>query len=157
MWTGYVFMGDFVYRSDLSQFLYRELGPYPIYAERNINWKIVGTGDFDGDGRADILYRNDTTGQVYILLMDGPTIANRGFVYTEPNLDWKIVAVGDYDGDGKADILYRNDKTGQVYMLLMDGLRIANQGFVYSEPNLDWHILGPYEYSHQCNLAAISC
>ena len=118
-----------------------------IYSEPNLAWKIVAAADFNGDGRTDILYRNDATGQVYILLMNGPSIAGAAQVYSEANLDWKIVAVGDYNGDGRADILYRNFSTGQVYLLLMNGLSITGAGFVYTEPNLSWHVLGPYEYA----------
>jgi len=32
--------------------------------------QIAGTGDFDGDGKADILWRNTSTGQNYIYFMD---------------------------------------------------------------------------------------
>ena len=118
-----------------------------IYQEPNLAWKIIGVADFNGDGKSDILWRNDATGQVYMMLMNGATIANATQVYAEPNLSWKIVATGDYDGDGKADILYRNIVTGQVYMLRMNGLAITGGGLVYTEPNLDWHVLGPYEYA----------
>ena len=27
------------------------------------NWKVVGTGDFNGDGKSDILWRNTSTGE----------------------------------------------------------------------------------------------
>jgi hypothetical protein len=118
-----------------------------IYAEPNLAWKIVGSGDFNGDGRTDILYRNDVTGQVYVMLMNGGAVSSAGMVYTEPNTAWKIVAQGDYNGDGKSDLLWRNDTTGQVYMVNMNGLAIASQGMVYTEPNAAWKILGPLEYA----------
>ena len=118
-----------------------------FYSEPDTAWKIVGTGDFDGDGKADLLWRNSSTGQVWMMLMNGTTIANQGPVYTEPNADWKIVAYGDYDGDGKSDILWWNSTTGQVYMQLMNGLTIANQAMIYQETNTSWHILGPWEYA----------
>ncbi len=118
-----------------------------VYTEPNTAWKVIAAADFNGDGKTDILYRNDSTGQVYILLMNGTSIAEQGLVYTEPNLSWKIVAAGDYNGDGKADLLWRNDATGQVYMMLMNGLAIASQGIVYTEPDAAWRILGPYEYA----------
>ena len=118
-----------------------------IYTEPNLAWKIVGVGDFNGDGKSDLLYRNDATGQVYMFLMNGPSIAGGGMVYSEANLAWKIISVGDYNGDGKADILYRNFATGQVYELQMNGLSVSGAGLVYSEGNLNWHALGPYEYA----------
>jgi hypothetical protein len=120
-----------------------------IYTEPNTSWKILGAADFDGDGKSDILWRNDATGQVYMMLMNGTAIASQGFVYQEPNLAWKIVAQGDYDGDGKADILWRNDSTGQVYLLKMNGMAVTSQGMVYQEPNTAWRILGPLEYGQQ--------
>jgi hypothetical protein len=118
-----------------------------IYSEPNLSWSIIAAADFNGDGKTDLLYRNDATGQVYMLLMNGGAVSGAAMVHVEPNLNWKIVAVGDYNGDGKADILYRNFSTGQVYLLQMNGLAVSNEGFVYTEPNLSWHLLGPYEYA----------
>jgi hypothetical protein len=37
-------------------------------------WKIVGTGDFNGDGKSDILWQ-DTSGNVAIWLMNGVQVA----------------------------------------------------------------------------------
>ena len=44
--------------------------------------------DFDGDGKSDILWRNSSTGEHYIYLMDGLTVKlSSGFIPTVP-LDW---------------------------------------------------------------------
>jgi hypothetical protein len=31
----------------------------------DIGWRIVGVGDFNGDGKPDILWRHETSGQNY--------------------------------------------------------------------------------------------
>jgi hypothetical protein len=41
-------------------------------------WSIVGGSDFNGDGKADILWRNSSAGEVYLWLMNGTTIASQG-------------------------------------------------------------------------------
>jgi hypothetical protein len=120
-----------------------------VYQAAGTSWKIVGAPDLNGDGRSDLLWRNDSTGEVYSLLMNGNSIIGQGTLYREPNLAWKIVATGDYDGDGRYDLLWRNESTGEAALALVapSGLGTSVVGRVYSEPNLAWRILGPYEYA----------
>jgi glucose/arabinose dehydrogenase len=117
-----------------------------IWNEPSSQWRIVGTADFSGDGKADILWRNTATGLVWMMNMDGGAITSQGPVHNEPSAAWVIVAHGDYNGDGKADLLWRNSSSGAVYMMLMDGRLVASQGAVYAEPNTAWEIVGPASY-----------
>lgn len=120
-----------------------------IYTESNTAWQIIGTADFNGDGKSDILWRNSSTGQVYMFLMNGPTIQSQGYVYVEQDTaNWKIVALGDFDGDGFADIAYRHESAGQTWVLLMDGLTIkqGGQGSPYTQSTTSWKLLGAWEY-----------
>ena len=65
-----------------------------------LEWSIVGTNDTNFDGRADILWRNSTTGVVILWTMNGTTHTeiNIGQV----NTNWKIVGLADLDGAGSA-------------------------------------------------------
>ena len=56
----------------------------------------AAAADFRGGGKPDILWRNDSTGAVYMMLMNGLAIASQGLVYTEPDTAWKIVGPWEY-------------------------------------------------------------
>ena len=79
------------------------LGTY-IYGEVDNSWTIVGSGDFNGNGTDDILWRN-TNGTVSIWLMNGaapPTVTQS---YAVPTT-WTIAGLGDFNDDGVSDILW---------------------------------------------------
>ena len=54
---------------------------------------IAMPGDYNGDGKSDILWRNSATGQNWMYLMDGATIASSLGVNTVPGPNWGIVNV----------------------------------------------------------------
>jgi hypothetical protein len=112
-------------------------------------WKVVGNGDYDGDGNADILWRNNVSGQNHMHLMDGGTITSSLSVTTVPDPDnWKVVGNGDYDGDGKSDILWRNATTGQNHMYLMNGASVSSSLKVTTVPNPDdWQVAASGDYN----------
>jgi hypothetical protein len=89
----------------------------------DVRWKMVGTGDFGGDGKPDILWRHDTSGENVIWNMDGITLTDGSF--TAPSaltdVNWKMSGVGDYNGDGKPDIVWHHAVSGQIVLWFMDG------------------------------------
>jgi len=113
----------------------------------DLNWKVAGIGDFDGDGKADVLWRNTSTGQNYIYFMDGRTIKpTEGFIRTVP-LAWTVAGIGDFDGDGKDDILWRNTATGDNYLYPMDGLSIkAAEGYLRTVADTTWQVVGVADF-----------
>jgi hypothetical protein len=62
---------------------------YP-FVERNLDWVIRKTGDFNGDGKDDILWRNTANGGVYIYLMDGATKIEGSGSIGAVDLTWDI-------------------------------------------------------------------
>lgn len=67
-----------------------------ITTERNLDFYIGGTGDFNQDGKADIIFGNRTTGANQIWLMNGfednrISIIDRASITSESNLNWEIV------------------------------------------------------------------
>ena len=94
-----------------------DFGPVPL------SWTIAGTGDFDGNGSTDILWR-DTSGNVGIWLMNGTQLMSTAVLGNVP-LNWAIAQTGDYNGDGKSDVLW-TDNTGNVGVWLMNGTSVSS-------------------------------
>jgi len=84
-------------------------------------------GDFNGDGRSDILFHNDD-GQLALYLMSGFTVLDARPLGTI-GPEWRLVGVADFDGDGHADVLFRRND-GQLALYLMDGFTVLDSRFL---------------------------
>ena len=102
------------------------------------NWHFAATGDFNGDGKSDILLQSDAGGLV-MLEMNGTQILANQFIGQIPS-NWHVAANGDFNGDGKTDVLLHSD-TGGLVILEMNGTQImANQSIGQVPSN--WHVAG---------------
>jgi hypothetical protein len=112
-------------------------------------WMIIGTGDFNGDGRDDILWQRDFNGDIsdWLATANGGFVANDANAYHQVPAIWRVVDVGDYNGDGRDDILWRA-ATGDV----SDWLGTPNGGFAnndstaYTNQPQTWHSQPPEPY-----------
>ena len=116
----------------------------------NNNWVLSGTGDFNGDGKSDILLQNTATGhgECYIWELNGTgALVGSGLVgWTPPsdaNNNWLVKGTGDFNGDGKSDILLQNTATGhgECYIWELNGTgALVGSGLVgWTPPSADWH------------------
>jgi hypothetical protein len=80
----------------------------------NVTWVDVNVGDFNGDGKSDIIGRVLQTGQWWVAISNGSTaFQNNLWATWNPNVRWVDVQVGDFNGDGRDDITGRVSATGQ--------------------------------------------
>lgn len=106
-----------------------------------------GGADFDGDGKADLVWQNEITGGLALWYMDGP--ARTGVVFMSPSpvtpLNWKIVGAADFNGDGKPDLVWQNQATGALVLWTMDGPNRTSVTVLNPSPvsGTTWKIVGP--------------
>jgi hypothetical protein len=115
-----------------------------------LDWRLRGSGDFNRDGKPDLVWQNVTTGEVLYYLMDGTTAFALGwFNVTRVGLEWQIASVRDMDGDFHPDILWNNVNTGQVLCWYLDGTTIVRQGWFNATPLADtnWKLRGTGDFS----------
>ena len=145
-------ISDVLWRNDtgtLTDWLGQQNGSFAgnwdnSHETQTTDWQVAGTGDFNGDGRVDVLWRNGA-GTVTDWLGNANGGFTGNFANADLNLDnsWSVAGVGDFDGDGKADILWRNNE-GTV----TDWLGTANGSWVGNFDNAnvslttDWQIVG---------------
>jgi hypothetical protein len=110
------------------------------------DWKVVGTGDVNGDGKDDVILRRDDGWITDWLGTDSGSFTNNGantalFLTT----DWKISSMADFNGDGREDILLRNDNGWMTDWLGTATGSFANNGANFSTfiaPN--WVVQDPF-------------
>ena len=110
-------------------------------------WSIVGTGDFNGDGRTDILWQDSVQGGLSVWFMNGTTMTSG--VWLSPShvtdLGWKVRAVADVNRDGRPDIIWQHTASGALAAWLMNGVTMM-RGLELSPgsvPDTAWKIVGP--------------
>lgn len=106
------------------------------------DWKMMGTGDFNGSGYGDILLRNQITSGWRMFFMQGREYTNEAPSFSL-DMNWQLAGLGDFDGDGMDDVLLRNRLTGIWKINFMDGSLIKpNSGPTWLFLSLDWEMLG---------------
>ena len=104
-------------------------------AEVPTDWQIEGVGDFNGDGRADVLWRHESGALTNWLATEaGGFNANNSLMAQVPS-DWRVLGTGDFDGDGMSDVLWRHEDGSLTNWLGQAARRLRCQQPVRSSPN----------------------
>lgn len=114
------------------------------------NWMIATTGDFNGDGKADLLWRRNT-GAMGLWYLNGSSVASYGSLVNAANPDpnWAIAATGDFDGNGKIDLLWRHRSTGAMGLWYLNGNSVSGYGSLVNGSNADtnWAIAAAADFN----------
>jgi hypothetical protein len=114
----------------------------------DLDWQIVGTGDFNGDGKVDLLWHHGVTGRVRVWYLDGVSIIAGADISTVADLNWKIMGTGDFNGDGHVDLLWRHNVSGRNRVWFMDGISILSGADLLGVTDQNWQIAGTGDYNN---------
>lgn len=90
------------------------------------------TGDFNGDGKADLAFRRISTGEIFIRYGDGSGSFGSETTFTWAGGSHFEPLVADFNGDGKADLALRRISTGQIYIRYGNGSGSFGTQVVYT-------------------------
>ena len=134
--------------------LWTMMGPSLVCTNRmpnlpDVHWGIAASGDFNGDGKTDLVLTNATTNQFVIWLMNGTKLLSTNLVSaTWPSGTSQIVGAGPFNGGEQADILWRDSATGANLVWLMSGTTYSTfSTTLAADTHLDWKIVGVGDFN----------
>lgn len=106
-------------------------------------WRIVASGDFDGDASRDIVFQHETDGRLAVWMMSGTALLAGMEIGQVPEIAWKVRGSGDMNRDGWPDLIWQHEADGRLAVWLMERTALR-EGRVLSPPivpDRDWRIV----------------
>ncbi len=104
-----------------------------IYRFAAWNGRLAQLPNFNGDGRADLVWRNRVTGQTALWLMNGTGTIDTATLQADSN--WSVTHTGDLNGGGSADLIWRHRIDGRTAAWLMNGTTPGTSAVLLADPN----------------------
>lgn len=99
-------------------------------------------GDLNGDGRADLIWRNQVSGENSVWFLNAVTVTGGGAMNAVSDTNWVIGGTGDFNADGKSDLLWRHAPSGSNVVWFMNGAAYVSQAAIPSQTDPAWSIGG---------------
>jgi hypothetical protein len=107
---------------------------------------VVGTGDFNGDGKPDIVTTN-ATGPTIRFMNGTNKISDVPLTNNPPTLEAQVVGVGQFTGGEQADILWRDYTTGSNFVWVMQGTNVLGTTNLAKQGDVNWQVQGVGDFN----------
>ena len=126
--------------------LFNNLFQFSAQADPGPEFRLIGVGDFDGNGKADLVFQNTTQGDKGDVVFWYDFLPAKQRIVRQLRTVWDVQAVGDLDGDGLADLAWRYlapdpRDTGVSYIWFTNSTEVPYVRKRGGAP-LDWKLLG---------------
>ena len=116
-------------------------------------WSAVGAGDFNGDGKPDLIWQHDGTWEVVVWYMGGAqgnSFLGWNRLASTEVAGWSVVGAADFNGDGKPDLVWQNDGTREVMVWYLGGPQgnspLGRNGLA-STGDAGWSVVGARDFN----------
>jgi hypothetical protein len=111
------------------------------------SWSAVSTaGDFNNDGKADLVWVTPSSGYIAIWEMNGSALVGFGVSAAHMGPNWTVAGVGNLNGNGMSDIIWTT-ANGDVAVWGMSGTALSTFAVSNSKMGAGWTMAGIGDFS----------
>jgi hypothetical protein len=114
----------------------------------DLTWKVAVVADFNGDGKPDLLWQNQTTGGLVVWFMNGLSLTTAQWVTPSgvgaSRATWKVIGAAHMDANGHLDLLWQHQVSGELVVWFMNGLTMTGASYLNPSGVGDptWRVVG---------------
>jgi len=100
---------------------------------------------FGKDGKPDLIWYNQQTGEILVWFVDGFHVYDRGVVDLTQDTAWTLIAAADFDADGNPDLIFQNRTTGQMAVWYLNGTSVLTEAYVHPVQDPAYRLVAAFD------------